>query len=189
MEKEEILQILEERFKKNMDLHKDISWQDILVKIKDDDKKLSSLIFMEESGGEPDVCTLFDGRLVFVDFSKETPIGRRSLSYDKKARLSRKKNSPKSSAIEMAEENDINILNEKEYRFIQGLKEMDLKTSSWIKTPDDIRNLGGGLFCDRRYNKVFTYHNGAMSYYGSRGFRAYILLWLYYMISEGIIFW
>lgn len=173
-EKENLLTILKERFEKNMNRHLDITWKQVLEKISVDDDKLYSLNEMEKTGGEPDVV-FFDkdkDELTFFDCSKESPIGRRNTCYDREALEGRKNFKPANSAMEMAIDMGINILDEKEYRHLQELGEFDLKTSSWIKTPSDIRKLGGAIFCDRRYNTVFIYHNGADSYYSVRGFRA-----------------
>lgn len=172
-ESEELLKILKTRFEKNMSRHKGIQWADIEVKLEANADKLWSLSEMEMTGGEPDVVG-YDkktGKYTFYDCSAETPKGRRSICYDDEALQSRKEHKPKNSAIEMAGEMGIGILTEEEYRELQELGEFDLKTSSWIRTPVEIRELGGALFCDRRYNHVFVYHNSAESYYGARGFR------------------
>lgn len=131
---------------------------------------------MEKTGGEPDVVEFENGKIVFVDFSAESPKGRRSFCYDQAALNSRKENKPKNSALKAAQEIGIELLDEVQYRKLQQIEKLDLKTSSWIKTPEDIRKLGGALFCDRRYDAVFTYHNGAESYYAARGFRGFIEL-------------
>ncbi|WP_099203574.1 DUF4256 domain-containing protein [Miniphocaeibacter massiliensis] len=168
-----LLEILEKRFKENMHRHNGVKWQKVLEKLKENPSKLNTLSKMEKTGGEPDVVK-FNSNIkeyVFVDFSKETPEGRRSLCYDKEALESRKKNKPENSALEMAKEIGIEILTEEEYRRLQKVEELDLKTSSWVFTPKEIRELKGALFCDRRYNHVFLYHNGVESYYSSRGFR------------------
>jgi hypothetical protein len=169
----ELLKLLKDRFEKNMERHKGITWAKVQEKLGSKPGKLWSLEEMEISGGEPDVVG-FDkksGEYIFFDCSEETPKGRRSLCYDRAALNSRKEHKPKNSAMDMAAEMGIEILTEEEYRKLQELGEFDLKTSSWIKTPADIRKLGGALFCDRRYNTVFLYHNGADSYYAVRGFR------------------
>lgn len=171
MKKEEILNILKLRFEKNMNRHKNLNWNYVYNKLINNQNKLEILIKMEETGGEPDVVSYDNGEYVFYDCSKETPSGRRSVCYDKEALESRDKFPPENNAVEMAKEIGIEILNEEEYRYLQSLGEFDLKTSSWVKTPDEIRELGGAIFCDRRYNHVFTYHNGADSYYSVRGFR------------------
>ena len=172
-EREELLKILKTRFEKNMDRHKGIKWADVEAKLDAHADKLWSISEMEMTGGEPDVVG-YDkksGKYTFYDCSAETPKGRRSICYDDEALQSRKEHKPKNSAIEMAGEMGIEILTEEEYRALQELGEFDLKTSSWVKTPVEIRELGGALFCDRRYDHVFVYHNGAESYYAARGFR------------------
>jgi len=156
-----------------MDRHVGISWTDVKAKLDKNSEKLWSLDEMEVSGGEPDVVT-FDkntGEYVFYDCAAESPKGRRSLCYDRIALESRKEHKPQSSALDTATEMGIEILTAEEYKELQNLGRFDLKTSSWVLTPADIRKLGGAIFCDRRYNTVFTYHNGAESYYGARGFR------------------
>ncbi len=172
-EKEELIQILEKRFEKNLPRHKGIKWEDVIARIEKHPSKLRSLQMMEDTGGEPDVIgqEKKSGEFIFVDCSPESPKGRRSICYDHQALLSRKEHKPANSAIGMAEEMGIEILDEEQYRQLQELGEFDLKTSSWILTPAPIRKLGGALFCDRRFDHVFTYHNGAESYYGARGFR------------------
>jgi hypothetical protein len=171
----ELLSTLKGRFEKNTALHMSIKWPDVQSKLEAaSPEKLWSLSEMERTGGEPDVVA-FDkktGEIVFFDCSPESPKGRRSVCYDPAALESRKEHKPKHSAVGMAAEMGIDVLSEAEYRNLQKLGEFDLKTSSWITTPSDIRNLGGALFCDRRYDNVFTYHNGAESYYAARGFRA-----------------
>jgi hypothetical protein len=161
-----------------MNRHKESKWDEIQKKLEENPKKLSSLKKMELSGGEPDVVGYDDstGEHVFVDCSKESPKGRRSICYDPEALEARKENKPKNSAIGMANQMGIDILTEEEYRNLQKLGVFDTKTSSWVKTPANIRKLGGALFCDRRYNAVFVYHNSAESYYGARGFRGLIKL-------------
>ncbi|MFT3980464.1 MAG: DUF4256 domain-containing protein [Ferruginibacter sp.] len=172
-EKEILLKGLQARFTKNMQRHKGLSWNDVLARLDADPGKLSSLYDMEETGGEPDVVA-FDKKTseyIFYDCAAETPKGRRSICYDHEALEARKEHKPADSAINMAQDIGIEILTEEEYQHLQQLGEFDLKTSSWIKTPADIRKLKGALFCDRRYNTVFVYHNGAESYYAARGFR------------------
>ena len=178
MTEKELIRALKERFEKNMNRHKESKWDEIQKKLEENPKKLASLKKMELSGGEPDVVGYDDstGEHVFVDCSKESPKGRRSICYDPEALESRKENKPKNSAIGMADEMGIDILTEKEYRNLQKLGIFDAKTSSWVKTPENIRKLGGALFCDRRYDTVFVYHNSAESYYGARGFRGLIKL-------------
>lgn len=167
-----LLKILKARFEKNMGRHEGIDWSEVEAKLEAKPEKLASLNEMEETGGEPDVVGHDKGEYLFYDCSPESPTGRRSLCYDPTALHSRKENKPKNSVIEMAADMGIELLTEEEYRALQELGEFDLKTSSWIKTPSEIRKLGGALFCDRRYDHVFTYHNGAESYYAARGFRA-----------------
>lgn len=168
-----LLSILKDRFEKNKSRHKDIEWPKVQEKLEANADKLWSLDEMEVSGGEPDVVA-FDsstGEFVFFDCSPESPKGRRSVCYDHEALEARKEHKPQNSAINMAAEMGIELLTTEEYRQLQELGSFDLKTSSWVKTPLDIRKLGGAIFCDRRYNTVFTYHNGAESYYAARGFR------------------
>ena len=170
---EELLKILKTRFEKNMKRHKSIKWTDVETRLEASPDKLWSLSEMEVSGGEPDVVG-YDKKAdeyIFYDCSAETPKGRRSICYDAEALESRKEHKPKKSAIEMAADMGIEILTKKQYRELQELGEFDLKTSSWVKTPVAVRELGGALFCDRRYDQVFLYHNGAESYYAVRGFR------------------
>jgi len=175
-EKQELLKLLETRFTKNMQRHKGITWPNVKAKLEACGNKLSSLYQMEITGGEPDVVD-FDkktGEYIFFDCSAESPKNRRSTCYDHAALEARKEHKPADSAMNMAEEMGIEMLTEAEYRHLQKLGEFDLKTSSWVKTPDEIRKLKGAIFCDRRYNTVFTYHNGAESYYAARGFRGSI---------------
>ncbi|NNC95737.1 MAG: DUF4256 domain-containing protein [Chitinophagales bacterium] len=170
----ELISKLKTRFDDHPERHKGISWTDVEVKLKKaDSKKIQALIKMEETGGEPDVVD-FDkktGEYIFYDCSPESPKGRRSLCYDKEALEARKKFPPKDDAISVAKSIGIELLTEEEYRSLQKLGTFDNKTSSWIKTPDEIRKLGGAIFADYRYDKVFVYHNGADSYYAARGFR------------------
>jgi hypothetical protein len=168
-----LLQILKARFEKNSARHKSIDWAKVQAKLEASPDKLWSLNEMENSGGEPDVIgqDKKSGDYIFVDCAAETPAGRRSLCYDREALDSRKENKPKNSAIDMAEAMGVDILDEEQYRQLQSLGNFDTKTSSWIQTPAAIRKLGGAVFCDRRYNTVFLYHNGAESYYAARGFR------------------
>lgn len=171
---QELLATLQARFEKNKDRHKGIKWVDVLAKLEASSKKLQSLFEMEETGGEPDVIA-FDkktGEYTFCDCAPESPKGRRSLCYDDEALASRKEHKPDGSAIGMAASMGVEILDEEQYRKLQELGSFDLKTSSWVKTPAPIRKLGGATFCDRRYNTVFYYHNGAESYYAARAFRA-----------------
>lgn len=169
----ELLSVLEKRFEKNMSRHKGIKWADVLKHIKGNADKLSTLQEMENTGGEPDVIG-YDkksDKYIFCDCAAESPKDRRSVCYDRQALNSRKEHKPKNSAMDLAEEIGIEILSEEQYRDLQKLGEFDLKTSSWVLTPQVIRRLGGAIFCDRRYDQVFTYHNGAESYYAARGFR------------------
>ena len=169
----ELLNVLRTRFEKNTKRHKAIDWDKVQAKLEAHPSKLWSLDKMELSGGEPDVVG-YDkktGEFIFMDCSAESPKERRSVCYDHEALESRKENKPKDSAVNMAAEMGIEILTEEEYRELQQLGEFDLKTSSWVKTPTNIRKLKGALFCDRRYDTVFVYHNGAESYYAARGFR------------------
>ena len=172
-ESKELINTLKTRFEKNMPRHKGIEWSMVQTKLEVAADKLWSLNEMEITGGEPDV-TGFDkktGEYIFMDCSAESPEGRRSLCYDHEALEKRKEHKPKDSAVNMAEEMGIALLTEDEYRALQTLGKFDLKTSSWVQTPNEIRQLGGAVFCDRRYNTVFCYHNGAESYYAARGFR------------------
>lgn len=171
---EALLQTLKTRFQAHMHRHAGIGWDPIEARLRSHPTKLWSLFMMETTGGEPDVFSLNEttGEVVFFDFSAETPVGRRNLCYDRAAWESRKENKPESSAMEKTADMGVAMLTEDEYRALQTRGAFDLKTSSWVATPDAIRALGGALFCDRRYDHVFTYHNGAESYYGVRGFRA-----------------
>lgn len=169
----ELIKILKSRFEKNMNRHKGLEWAKVQQRLEASPQKMWILDDMETTGGEPDVVG-YDkktGEYIFYDCSPESPKERRSLCYDRKALESRKEHKPKNSAMDMANEMGIEILTEEQYRQLQQLGEFDLKTSSWVKTPDKIRGLGGALFCDRRFDTVFTYHNGAESYYAARGFR------------------
>ena len=172
-QREELLSALKARFEKNMNRHKGFEWAKVQAKLEANPEQLWSLNEMEATGGEPDVVghDKKTGEYVFYDCSAESPKGRRSICYDREALEARKENKPKDSAINMAAAMGIEILSEEQYRELQKLGEFDLKTSSWVKTPADIRKLGGALYCDRRYNTVFLGHNGADSYYAARGFR------------------
>ena len=171
-EPDDLIGTLQARFEKNMHRHRGIAWATVQAKLERNRNALRSLRAMEASGGEPDVIgDNKSGQITYCDCSAESPVGRRSLCYDKEALDSRKKDKPRGSAVEMASEMGIDLLTEEEYRQLQQLGELDTKTSSWIQTPPDVRSLGGALFCDRRYGKVFVYHNGAESYYAARGFR------------------
>lgn len=169
-----LFKILKTRFEKNMDRHKSIEWHEIQERLEANPAKLWSLSEMERTGGEPDIIVSEDKKtseFTFYDCSPESPKGRRSLCYDREALNSRKEYKPVNSAIDIAAELGIDLLTEEQYRGLQQLGKFDLKTSSWVKTPLVIRQLGGALFCDRRYDTVFLYHNGAESYYAARGFR------------------
>lgn len=170
---EEIIGILKGRFEKNMNRHKGLEWVEVQRKLENNSEKLWSLSEMERTGGEPDVI-FYDKNediYIFYDCSAESPKGRRSVCYDREALDSRKENKPHNNAIDMAANMGIEILTEEQYRELQKFGKFDTKTSSWVKTPANIRKLGGAIFCDRRYETVFVYHNGAESYYASRGFR------------------
>ncbi len=170
---EELLNRLKTRFEKNSNRHKNMEWSNVLTNLRANPQKLWSLNEMEKTGGEPDVVD-YDKKTrqyIYYDCSAESPKGRRSLCYDRDALNSRKEYKPKDSAIDMAAAMGIELLTEEQYRKLQQVGEFDLKTSSWIKTPEKIRKLGGAVFCDRRYDTVFVYHNGAESYYAARGFR------------------
>lgn len=171
---EEILRVLEARFEKNMHRHRQVEWTQVKAKLEASAGKLWSLNEMERTGGEPDVIGMDQrtAEYIFYDCSAQSPKGRRSLCYDREALQSRKEHKPKDSAIDMATAMGVELLTEEEYRALQKLEEFDTATSSWVKTPPHIRKLGGALFCDRRFDTVFLYHNGAESYYGARGFRA-----------------
>lgn len=177
-EEEKFLPLLEQRFNAQMHLHKKIKWADVKSRLQKRPEKLYAIHQMEITGGEPDVVCFKneDDGLFYFDCATETPKERRSICYDAEALISRKEHKPRHSAMGMAEEMGVNLLTEAQYRFLQSLAAFDCKTSSWIATPAPIRKLGGALFCDRRYNAVFTYHNGAESYYAARGFRAAVQL-------------
>lgn len=171
--KPDLLSVLEKRFSQNPKRHERVSWETIETLLMGNADALQTIGRMENTGGEPDVL-VFDGTIIFCDCAKESPSGRRSLCYDDEALAARKENRPKGSAIGLAEEIGISILNEERYRMLQESGEYDIRTSSWIETPQGIRKLGGALFGDRRYDHVFVYHNGAESYYSVRGFRGYL---------------
>jgi hypothetical protein len=173
---QELIRTLKARFEKHMQRHKGVSWEKVQAKLEASNAALRSLGEMELSSGEPDVIG-YDkksGLYILCDCSAESPTGRRGLCYDRKALDSRKENKPKGCVADLAAEMGVQLLSEQQYRELQELGEFDTKTSSWVATPDDVRSLGGALFCDRRYGKVFVYHNGAESYYAARGFRALI---------------
>ncbi|PYF04721.1 DUF4256 domain-containing protein [Ureibacillus chungkukjangi] len=169
----EILDLLKKRFEKNMNRHEGMEWSEVRARLETNAEKLWSLNYMELTNGEPDVIAQDKetGEFIFFDCSKESPKGRRSLCYDREALESRKQHKPENSAIDLAAEMGIKLLTEEQYRELQRLGKFDNKTSSWVKTPENIRKLGGALFCDCRYDTVFLYHNGAESYYAARGFR------------------
>jgi hypothetical protein len=171
-ERDRLIETLKARFEKHTPRHEGIAWTAVLKRLERTPAALESLRAMEASGGEPDVIGVDgSGVVTFCDCSAESPSGRRSLCYDRDALDARKEAKPKGSAVDMAAELGIDLLTEEQYRELQQLGEFDTKTSSWILTPADVRSLGGALFCDRRYDKVFVYHNGAQSYYAARGFR------------------
>jgi hypothetical protein len=174
--REKLLRALKTRFEKNMNLHQSLEWAQVQIKLEANNVKLWSLNEMERTGGEPDVVG-YDkktGEYIFYDCSTESPIDRRNVCYDRQAQESRKEHKPENNAIDMATTMGIELLTEEQYRELQKLGYFDMKTSSWVKTPSKIRNFGGAIFCDRRYDTVFVYHNGAESYYGTRGFRGSI---------------
>src|SRR5882724_6996384 len=173
---EELRRALKARFEKNINRHKGLEWADVQAKLEADTEKLWSLNEMERTGGEPDVFghDKKTGEYIFYDCSAESPKGRRSVCYDREALESRKEHKPDNNAIDMATAMGIELLTEEQYRELQTLGNFDTKTSSWVKTPAAIRKLGGALFCDRRYDTVFVYHNGAESYYAARGFRGWL---------------
>lgn len=175
---QDLIKTLQDRFEKNKSRHKDLEWLKIAAKLATQQDKLWSLHEMETTGGEPDVIGYDEqtDEYIFVDCSIESPKGRRSICYDHQALEARKEHKPANSALNMANEMGVTILDEAQYRQLQELGNFDTKTSSWIKTGSEIRKLGGALFCDRRYNTVFLYHNGAESYYAARGFRALLRL-------------
>jgi uncharacterized protein DUF4256 len=172
-QREELLRALKARFEKNVNRHKGLEWAEVQAKLETNTEKLRSLHEMERTGGEPDVVgrDKKTGEYIFYDCSAESPKGRRSFCYDREALQSRKENKPKDNAVDAAAAMGIELLTEEQYRELQKLGTFDTKTSSWVKTPSDVRKLGGALFCDRRFNTVFVYHNGAESYYAGRAFR------------------
>ncbi|KHF41251.1 DUF4256 domain-containing protein [Halalkalibacter okhensis] len=172
-QREELIRTLKDRFEKNMNRHEGLEWTEVEAKLEANTEKLWSLNEMELTGGEPDVVghDKKTGEYLFYDCSAESPKGRRSVCYDREALESRKKHKPENSAMDMAVDMGVELLTEEQYRELQQLGHFDRKTSSWVQTPDHIRKLGGAIFCDRRYDTVFMYHNGADSYYAARGFR------------------
>jgi len=175
-QRDEILRTWKARFAKNMRRHPGLAWAEVQARLEGNPEKLWSLSEMERTGGEPDVvgCDKKTGEYIFYDCAEESPKGRRSFCYDQEALDSRKENKPKNSAMGMAAAMGVELLTEEQYRELQKLGEFDRKTSSWVKTPSAIRKLGGALFCDRRFDTVFVYHNGAESYYAARGFRGWL---------------
>ena len=175
-QRDELLSTLKARFEKNMNRHKGLEWAQVRARLEGNAEKLRSLHEMERSGGEPDVVghDKKTGEYIFYDCSAESPKDRRSLCYDREALDSRKENKPKDNAVDVATAMGVELLTEEQYRELQKLGNFDTKTSSWVKTPSEIRKLGGAVFCDRRYNAVFLYHNGADSYYAARGFRGWL---------------
>lgn len=172
-QKDELIGILKKRFEENMHRHPIMKWENVEEKMLNQPDKLHSLLAMEETGGEPDIV---GDTFVFIDCSSESPKGRRSYCYDREALNNRKKNKPENDVLTVAAEIGVELLTTEDYRKLQSFEEFDLKTSSWVKTPSKIRELHGALFCDRRYDTVFVYHNGADSYYASRGFRGKLIL-------------
>jgi hypothetical protein len=175
-ERDQLLRSLKSRFEKNTNRHEGISWEAVVTRLESAPNALKAISQMEASGGEPDVIGRdpSTGQIIFCDCSAESPTGRRSLCYDGEALEARKENKPQGSAVQSATEMGVELLSEEQYRALQLLGEFDTKTSSWIATPVEVRSLGGALFCDRRYGKVFVYHNGAQSYYAARGFRGLV---------------
>ena len=169
----ELLSVLKSRFENNMNRHQGLAWTAVQTRLEADPDKLWSINEMERTGGEPDVVGQDNpsGEFIFIDCAAESPSGRRSLCYDREALDSRKENKPENSAVDLADEMGIELLSEEQYRDLQKLGKFDTKTSSWLKTPPEIRKLGGAIFADFRYGQVFVYHNGAPSYYAARGFR------------------
>jgi hypothetical protein len=173
VQREELFRMLKSRFEKNMNRHESIKWSEVQSRLTSNPEKLQSLYEMDKTGGEPDVVgrDKKTGGVNFMDCSAESPSARRSVCYDREGLESRKENRPENSAVDMAASMGIELLTEEQYRDLQKLGHFDTKTSSWVKTPPAIRKLGGAIFCDRRYDHVFVYHNGAQSYYAARGFR------------------
>lgn len=175
-QQKQLLSTLKNRFERNMNRHEGLEWAKVTGRLETNKEKLWSINEMERTGGEPDIVGTYEisGEYIFYDCSAESPKGRRSICYDREALESRREHKPQNSAVEMAAEMGIELLTEEQYRQLQKHGEFDTKTSSWVLTPAAIRELGGALFCDRRFNNVFVYHNGAESYYGARGFRGLI---------------
>lgn len=177
-QRDTLLGTLKQRFIQTQAYRPLLSWDDVQAKLENAPDKIAALYAMEATGGEPNVVPdpEHPSAVVFMDCAAESPLGRRSLCYDQEALLSRKANAPRDSAAHMAAEMGIELLSEAQYRALQALKDIDLKTSSWVQTPKDVRQKGGALFCDKRFGRVFTYHNGADSYYAVRGFRGFLVL-------------
>lgn len=177
-QRDSLIQILHARFEQTEAYHPQTDLQEVLAALESAPEKLDALYAMEATGGEPNVVADPDHptRIVFMDCAAESPSGRRSLCYDQEALHSRRNNPPKDSAVHLAETMGVGLLSEAQYRALQAVGDFDLKTSSWVQTPAEVRGLGGALFCDKRYGRVFTYHNGADAYYGSRGFRGFLVL-------------
>lgn len=175
-QRDELLRALKQRFEKHMKRHVRTAWADVEARLQGNPAKLKALFEMESTGGEPDVIGTPDdkGAFVFCDCASESPSGRRSLCFDGEALAARKENKPADNAVDMAAAMGVSLMTEAQYRQLQAFGEFDLKTSSWVATPPEIRKLGGALFCDRRYGQVFVYHNGAQSYYAARGFRGWV---------------
>jgi hypothetical protein len=175
-QRDELLRALKQRFEKHMKRHAKAAWADVEARLQGSPDKLKALFEMERTGGEPDVIGTPDdnGAFVFCDCAAESPSGRRSLCFDGEALAARKENKPADNAVDMATAMGVSLMTEAQYRQLQAFGEFDLKTSSWVATPPEIRKLGGALFCDRRYGTVFVYHNGAQSYYAARGFRGWV---------------
>lgn len=175
-QRDALIRVLKQRFEKHTQRHAKVKWADVEARLQGNTDKLKALFAMEETGGEPDVIGTPDaqGAYLFCDCAAESPAGRRSLCFDAEALASRKENKPADNVIDMAQSMGVSLLTEAQYRHLQAFGEFDLKTSSWVATPPEVRKLGGALFCDRRYNQVFVYHNGAQSYYAARGFRGWI---------------
>jgi hypothetical protein len=175
-QRDELLRTLKQRFEKHMKRHAKAAWADVEARLQGNPDKLKALFEMERTGGEPDVIGTQDdnGAFVFCDCAAESPSGRRSLCFDGEALAARKENKPADNAVDMATAMGVSLMTEAQYRQLQAFGEFDLKTSSWVATPPEIRKLGGALFCDRRYGTVFVYHNGAQSYYAARGFRGWV---------------
>ena len=187
-QRESLMMLLKTRFTKNMHRHKGLDWNNVEAKLIANPEKLWSLNEMETTGGEPDVVKYDkkNDQYIFVDCSEESPKGRRSICYDYEALMSRKEHKPKNNVIDMANDMGISVLNEAQYRELQEIEAFDKKTSSWVQTPSEIRELGGAIFCDYRFGKVFVYHNGAESYYAARGFRGMLTVEIIYCLKKKV---